>query len=94
MNGQLRVDPEFGYVVVVLSNFGPPTADIIADFFTLRVPVDIGAARRQQSHRQLRAGRQPMNTSFVRCTRRKPPSPRSDVATAAASTEPPDSSSN
>jgi CubicO group peptidase (beta-lactamase class C family) len=44
MNGQLRVYPEFGYVVVVLSNFGPPTADIIADFFTLRVPVDIDAA--------------------------------------------------
>ncbi len=44
MNGQLRVYPELGYVVVVLSNMGPPAADIIADFFTLRMPLDTDVA--------------------------------------------------
>jgi CubicO group peptidase (beta-lactamase class C family) len=38
MNGELRVFPELGYVVVSLSNLDPPAASELVEFFTLRVP--------------------------------------------------------
>jgi hypothetical protein len=47
MNGDLRVYPELGYVVVVLANLDPPAAHVLADYFTLRMPVE--AATEQPS---------------------------------------------
>jgi CubicO group peptidase (beta-lactamase class C family) len=38
MNGDLRVFPELGYVVVGLSNLDPPAASGLVSFFTLRMP--------------------------------------------------------
>src|SRR5579872_1734842 len=38
MNGELRIFPELGVVVVCLSNLDPPAATRLADFFTLRMP--------------------------------------------------------
>lgn len=38
MNGDLRVYPQLGYVVVALSNLDPPAASRLAEFFTLRMP--------------------------------------------------------
>jgi D-alanyl-D-alanine carboxypeptidase len=38
MNGELRVFPELGFVVVSLSNLDPPAASELAEFFTLRMP--------------------------------------------------------
>jgi CubicO group peptidase (beta-lactamase class C family) len=38
MNGELRVFPELGYVVVSLSNLDPPAASDLVDFFALRMP--------------------------------------------------------
>gem|GEM_PF-3440715 len=38
MNGELRVFPELGYVVVGLSNLDPPAASKLVEFFTLRMP--------------------------------------------------------
>jgi D-alanyl-D-alanine carboxypeptidase len=38
MNGELRVFPELGYVVVALSNLDPPAASELVEFFTLRMP--------------------------------------------------------
>jgi CubicO group peptidase (beta-lactamase class C family) len=38
MNGDLRVYPELGYVVIALSNLDPPAAQRLADYFTLRMP--------------------------------------------------------
>ena len=38
MNGDLRIYPELGYVVVSLSNIDPPAASSIVEFFTLRMP--------------------------------------------------------
>jgi D-alanyl-D-alanine carboxypeptidase len=38
MNGELRVFPELGYVVVSLSNLDPPAAFELVKFFTLRMP--------------------------------------------------------
>jgi D-alanyl-D-alanine carboxypeptidase len=38
MNGELRVFPELGYVVVSLSNLDPPAASELMEFFTLRMP--------------------------------------------------------
>jgi hypothetical protein len=38
MNGDLRVYPELGYVVVGLSNFDPPAAGRPVEFFALRMP--------------------------------------------------------
>jgi CubicO group peptidase (beta-lactamase class C family) len=38
-NGDLRVFPESGYVVVVLSNYDPPAASRLADFIVARLPV-------------------------------------------------------
>jgi D-alanyl-D-alanine carboxypeptidase len=38
MNGELRVFPELGYVVVSLSNLDPPAASELVESFTLRMP--------------------------------------------------------
>ena len=38
MNGELRVYPELGYVVVSLSNLDPPAATDLVAFFEQRVP--------------------------------------------------------
>jgi CubicO group peptidase (beta-lactamase class C family) len=38
MNGDLRVYPELGYVLVGLSNFDPPAARRPIEFFALRIP--------------------------------------------------------
>jgi D-alanyl-D-alanine carboxypeptidase len=37
-NGELRVYPQLGYVVVALSNLDPPAASDLVDFFALRMP--------------------------------------------------------
>lgn len=42
-NGDLRMFPESGYVVVALSNLDPPAASGIADFIAARLPLDTGA---------------------------------------------------
>jgi D-alanyl-D-alanine carboxypeptidase len=39
MNGDLRIYPQLGYVVVALSNLDPPAASRLADFYALRMPV-------------------------------------------------------
>ena len=46
-NGDLRVYPESGYVVVVLSNYDPPAASRLADFIAVRLPLaaSTGTAR-------------------------------------------------
>ncbi len=38
MNGELRVFPELGYVVVILSNMDPPAASRLLEFFDRRMP--------------------------------------------------------
>ena len=38
MNGDLRIYPKSGYVVVVLANFDPPTAQRISDYLDPRLP--------------------------------------------------------
>ncbi len=38
MNGELRVFPELGYVIVALSNLDPPAAGRLLEFFELRMP--------------------------------------------------------
>ncbi|HSU82332.1 MAG TPA: serine hydrolase domain-containing protein [Thermoanaerobaculia bacterium] len=38
VNGDLRVFPQLGYVVISLGNLDPPAASRLADFFTLRMP--------------------------------------------------------
>jgi D-alanyl-D-alanine carboxypeptidase len=38
MNGELRVFPELGYVLVGLSNLDPPAASELVEFFALRMP--------------------------------------------------------
>jgi D-alanyl-D-alanine carboxypeptidase len=38
MNGELRVFPELGYVVVSLSNLDPPAASVLVEFFAVRMP--------------------------------------------------------
>jgi CubicO group peptidase (beta-lactamase class C family) len=38
MNGDLRVYPELGYVLVALSNLDPPAASRVVEFFALRMP--------------------------------------------------------
>lgn len=40
MNGELRIYPNLGYVVVALSNFDPPAASRMAGYFEARMPVD------------------------------------------------------
>jgi CubicO group peptidase (beta-lactamase class C family) len=39
MNGNLRIFPQLGYVLVGLSNLDPPSASRVVDFFALRMPV-------------------------------------------------------
>jgi CubicO group peptidase (beta-lactamase class C family) len=39
MNGDLRVFPELGYVLIGLANFDPPAANRLVDFFAARMPV-------------------------------------------------------
>jgi CubicO group peptidase (beta-lactamase class C family) len=38
MNGDLRVFPQLGYVLVGLSNLDPPAAGRLVDFFATRMP--------------------------------------------------------
>ncbi|HEV7508454.1 MAG TPA: serine hydrolase domain-containing protein [Thermoanaerobaculia bacterium] len=38
MNGDLRIYPQLGYVVISLSNLDPPAASRLVEFFTLRMP--------------------------------------------------------
>jgi len=38
MNGELRIFPQLGYVVISLSNLDPPAATRLVDFFALRMP--------------------------------------------------------
>ncbi|HTQ81606.1 MAG TPA: serine hydrolase domain-containing protein [Thermoanaerobaculia bacterium] len=38
MNGELRIFPQLGYVVICLSNLDPPAASRVADFFIQRMP--------------------------------------------------------
>ena len=38
INGDLRIFPELGYVVISLGNLDPPAASRLADFFTARMP--------------------------------------------------------
>lgn len=39
MNGELKVFPDLGYVLVSLSNFDPPAASRVVSYFELRMPV-------------------------------------------------------
>lgn len=39
MNGELRVYPQLGYVVISLSNLDPPAASRVVDYFALRMPI-------------------------------------------------------
>ena len=38
MNGELRIFPELGYVIVALSNLDPPAASDLVEYFTMRMP--------------------------------------------------------
>jgi D-alanyl-D-alanine carboxypeptidase len=38
MNGELNIYPQRGYVVAVLSNMDPPSAELIAEFVGSRLP--------------------------------------------------------
>ena len=40
MNSDLRIFPELGCVVVVLSNFDPPAAQMVAEHYVARMPID------------------------------------------------------
>jgi len=40
MNGELRVYPQLGYIVVGLSNLDPPAVSLVLDHFTERMPID------------------------------------------------------
>ncbi|MEO8177866.1 MAG: serine hydrolase domain-containing protein [Deltaproteobacteria bacterium] len=40
MNGDLRIFPDSGYVIAVLSNLDPPAASRIADFVSVRLPAE------------------------------------------------------
>jgi D-alanyl-D-alanine carboxypeptidase len=46
MNGELRIYPQLGYVVVVLSNVDPPSATRLAEFIEARLPVTDAKADR------------------------------------------------
>gem|GEM_PF-2438520 len=41
MNGDLRIYPESGYVVAVLSNLDPPAAGMVAEYLDARLPLDL-----------------------------------------------------
>ena len=55
MNGDLRVFPQSGYVLVSLANVDPPAATRLLDFYALRMPVDDEAAVQQTLHDACRA---------------------------------------
>jgi D-alanyl-D-alanine carboxypeptidase len=38
MNGEFRIYPQLGYVIICLSNLDPPSATRMVDFFALRMP--------------------------------------------------------
>jgi hypothetical protein len=38
MNGELKIYPQTGYVVAVLSNLDPPAASRVSDFIGNRLP--------------------------------------------------------
>jgi hypothetical protein len=38
INGDLRVFPQLGYMIVAVSNLDPPAASRLADYFVLRMP--------------------------------------------------------
>jgi hypothetical protein len=40
MNGDLRIYPHSGYVVVVLANLDPPAAQRVADYLDARLPLE------------------------------------------------------
>lgn len=40
MNAELRIYPELGYVLVGLSNFDPPAAETLVEFFSTRMPIE------------------------------------------------------
>jgi CubicO group peptidase (beta-lactamase class C family) len=40
MNGELRIYPELGIVLVGLSNLDPPAAETMVEFFSARMPLD------------------------------------------------------
>ena len=40
MNGDLRIFPELGVVVVALSNLDPPAAGYVVDYYVIRMPLD------------------------------------------------------
>jgi len=42
MNAELRIYPQSGYVLVGLSNFDPPAAENMVEFFCARMPIDSG----------------------------------------------------
>lgn len=44
MNGDLKIYPKSGYVLVGLSNLDPPAADSLVDYFAARMPVSESAA--------------------------------------------------
>jgi D-alanyl-D-alanine carboxypeptidase len=45
MNGDLRIYPKSGYVVVALANLDPPAAQRITDYLDPRLPTSVDAAR-------------------------------------------------
>ena len=51
MNGDLRIYPKSGYVVVALANLDPPAAQRITDYLDPRLPIadpsEAGAAARR-----------------------------------------------
>jgi D-alanyl-D-alanine carboxypeptidase len=48
MNGDLRVYPELGYIVVALSNLDPPAASRLISFFAARMPLPPRASAQRQ----------------------------------------------
>jgi hypothetical protein len=40
MNGELRIYPQLGYVVVGLSNLDPPAASRLVEYFAVRMPAE------------------------------------------------------
>jgi len=43
MNGDLKVYPELGVVVVALANIDPPAAERLTDYYVRRMPVETGS---------------------------------------------------
>lgn len=46
MNGELRIFPELGYVLIALSNLDPPAADHMVEHFAVRMPVEDASLHR------------------------------------------------